>query len=277
MPNANLSRGSGVARDVFAAIEANRTRGALPAARRVAESALREAPYDPDLHDALARVLVDADELQLAADAWETARLIAPGHLGALKGLGFLAFRRGDRVRAEHFLVEALSRSPGDSGVRSALQRLREPRSHAGSASPATLQPHDQPKSVVPDPPATALGTPLAATAHGSASTFVLLCDVDGLVLSGCLGGADGGPLRAQAATEIAALAANIERACHHLGLGRWETCLLDGDAQSFAVGCVGERTLVLSEAEGEGAVGRVLGCVHRDIHRASQIPEGSA
>lgn len=271
MPNAEAVREAGAARDAVSTIDAHRRRGALPVARQAAESALREAPYDPDLHDALARVLVDAGELQLAADSWETARLIAPGHLGALKGLGFLAFRRGDLPTAERFLVEAASRSPGDAGVRSALQRLRR------TPGDTTRERRDDSTPGVGEPSTAGRETPPVESGAESSTTFELLCDVDGLVLSGSLGGADAGPRRAQAASEIAVLAASVQRACHHLGLGQWETCLLDGDERAVAVGRVGERTLVLSEGTGEGAVGRVLSRVHRDIDRALHSVEDDA
>ncbi len=87
----------------------------------MAEAALARAPYDPHAHDAYARVLVACDLLDLAADAWETARTLHPGHVGAIKGLGFLAFRRGDLLAAERLLSDALSVPP---------TRARRPRWH---------------------------------------------------------------------------------------------------------------------------------------------------
>ena len=90
-------------------------------------------------------------------------------------------------------------------------------------------------------------------------SAFVLICDTEGLVLAGTLGGANGEGQRSQAACDLGVLANNLSRACAHLGLGAWESCLLESDHDAHAIALVGERVLVLSESAGEGAAGRLL------------------
>ncbi len=258
MPNVDSTRTQA---RVIALVDAQRRTGALADAQYAAEVALSEHPYHADLHDALARVMVDAGELQLASDAWETARALAPGHVGALKGLGFLAFRRGDVRAAQRLLTQALSRSPEDSGLRGALERLQET---TRAQAPGVMPPHQRGADDAAQPVA---GT-LVQRPH-ERELFLLLCDSDGLVLGGSLGGADGALHRAQVACEIGALSTAIDRACQHLGLGGWVSCLLEGDDDAYAVGRAGSDALVLAEALGEGAAGRVLVRLHDDARRA--------
>jgi tetratricopeptide (TPR) repeat protein len=269
MPNAIATRGEAVGRtSIIARVEARRRSGALAEARQAAEGALSKNPYDADLHDALARVLSDAGELQLACDAWETARRIMPGHVGALKGLGFLAYRRGDRHVAQRLLDEACRRSPSDIGLRGALQRMAGIPPVAAPAAPP-MRPHESASPGLGNAPERTVEHALLRRADANDS-FVLLCDLDGLVMAGTLGGADGVDLRAQVACDVSALVTAIDRACQHLGLGEWTTCLLEGEDEARGIGRVGTAALVLSEARGEGAAGRVLARVHEDAGRAA-------
>ena len=81
-----------------------RRSGHLGEARRVVLRGLERHPYLADAHDALARVLVDSGEEVPARDEWEMALRLEPSHPGALKGLGFLAWRRRDLPTAERWL-----------------------------------------------------------------------------------------------------------------------------------------------------------------------------
>ena len=263
MPNAKGTLGSAVG-SIVARVDARRRTGALDEARRAAEGALSQQPYDADLHDVLARVLADAGELQLARDAWETARTLKPGHVGALKGLGFLAYRRGDLRAAERLLDEACQRSPADSGVRHALQRLQGVAFIESAAALPSPSVESAPTLVAVAPEATREG----ATPGDRPGTPLVCCDLDGLVIAGRLGGVGGAGLRAHVACEISALATAIERACQHLELGEWTTCLLDGQEQAYGIGRAGPAVLVLAEAHGEGAAGRALGMVHEEADR---------
>lgn len=231
-------------------IEALRRSGDLLEARRVAHDALTRFPYSADLHDAYARVLVDGNELELAGDAWETARTLTPGHVGALKGLGFLAFRRGDLLAAERLLADAHERSPSDSGVRGALERVRATQ---GTATPAAAT------DVAVRAPSPRLSEAREDLPEPADESHVLVADRDGFVLTGGLGGPGAADLRASTACEMGALARALEQAGAHLELGPWSSCLIETEAQAIAVAVPLPQVLLLTAAEGEGAAGRAL------------------
>src|SRR5207302_2053570 len=84
-----------------------RQRGQLDAAHRVALNGLERHPHLADAHDLYARLLADKRDYERAFDEWDMARRIAPGHMGALKGLAFLYFKVGDVAQAVAHLEEA--------------------------------------------------------------------------------------------------------------------------------------------------------------------------
>ncbi|MBV6521504.1 MAG: hypothetical protein MNPFHGCM_01643 [Gemmatimonadaceae bacterium] len=268
-------------------IEAHRRRGALWEARRLAEAALRDDPDIAELYDAYARVLADANELRLAGDAWEKALAIEPGRIGALKGLGFLAFRDGNLRGAERRLAAAAATARDDPGILAALARVRRAISDE-SLTHAYAQPRDQDAIVQfasalevpadrvvqrhPDSPARVVAaledgdTELGA--DGAEATLV--CDCEGLLLAGRLGGADDGDAQTKTACEVGALATSIARASQHLSLGEWQLCLLDGEDSACAIGRIGPSMLVLTEVRGEAAAGRVLAKLPSAVGRAT-------
>ncbi|MGH7709944.1 MAG: tetratricopeptide repeat protein, partial [Gemmatimonadaceae bacterium] len=86
-------------------------RGGQPdVALRVILRGLERHAYNADAHDVAARVYIDLGESERAKDEWEMALHLAAGHVGALRGLGFLAFQRGDVNAAERYLRDALER-----------------------------------------------------------------------------------------------------------------------------------------------------------------------
>src|SRR5690349_14777944 len=80
--------------------ETLRERGQLDAARKVVRAGLERYPDSSEAHDLHARILVEADEMDHAATEWEAVLKVDPRHLGAHKGLGFIAFRKGDLENA---------------------------------------------------------------------------------------------------------------------------------------------------------------------------------
>src|SRR5919106_3479280 len=75
--------------------EALRRGGQLDLALKVALRGLERHPHDADAHDLLARIAVDRGELERALDEWDMALRLAPEHVGARKGLGFICFQQG--------------------------------------------------------------------------------------------------------------------------------------------------------------------------------------
>jgi predicted regulator of Ras-like GTPase activity (Roadblock/LC7/MglB family) len=105
--------------------EALRVRGQIDLAVRVATKGLERHPYDADAHDLMARIHVDRGEQEKAVDEWSAALRCAAGHVGALKGMGFVAFRRGELADAERYLAQAAAGDGDDEGIAAGLAHVR--------------------------------------------------------------------------------------------------------------------------------------------------------
>src|SRR5580704_15668227 len=143
--------------------EALRTRGQIDVALRVALRGLERHPYDADAHDLLARIYVDRGETERALDEWDAAIRCAPGHAGALKGMGFVCFNQGRLADAERYLTEAAAASPEDEGLGMALERVRDEIASANNTS--APEPESEPE---PEPDAAPAPSPVAnGNGHG--------------------------------------------------------------------------------------------------------------
>lgn len=234
--------------------DALRRSGQRDVALRVALRGLERHSYNADAHDVTARIYVDMSERERAKDEWEMALKIAPGHVGALRGLGFLAFQRGEVATAERYLRDAVERAPQDTGLRTALDRLRATRSSESSSNGATNG------AVAPPPPARmtyAVSEPLGE----------LLIDGSGLILAGELRDKAGEDVSASVGAELTGVRAEAEQALSRLGLGEWRA--LSVDAATASVGLApapnGAVTLVAAEP------GTAPGLFRRHLQRARQ------
>ena len=88
--------------------EALRQRAQLDAALTVSLGGLSRYPHLPDAHDLYARILTDRYDYASAFDEWDTVLRLAPNHLGAHKGLGFLCFRAGDHPTLTSYHRQAI-------------------------------------------------------------------------------------------------------------------------------------------------------------------------
>ena len=125
-------------------------KGQLDLALKVALRGLERHPHDADAHDLLARIAVDRGELERAFDEWDMVLPLAPAHLGARKGMGFVCFQQGRYAEAQTYLSEASAarwrgRDGGDGardghecGCERALQALEVARGRC-SAHPSRL------------------------------------------------------------------------------------------------------------------------------------------
>src|SRR5262249_15965600 len=113
--------------------EALRSRGQGEAARKVVRAGLERYPDSTEARDLLARLLVDAGDVPGAEKEWTLLLSVGSRHLGARKGLGFLAYRKGDLDHALDHLELALSVDPTDQSV---IQAIRTVRSTAAGMAP---------------------------------------------------------------------------------------------------------------------------------------------
>ena len=127
--------------------------------------------------------------------AWHAALECDPEHVGARKGLAFVAFRARDFTTAERHLELAAMQAPHDATVLAALDRVR------------SVQP----------------GAPSRRTRRGSPirPAGVLLYDMQGMRLAGGVGDDGDEALADAVAAEGAGLTREAARAARLLGLGR--------------------------------------------------------
>ena len=243
-------------------------------ARRYALDGLERHPHLPGAHDALARVMADLGDDTQARDEWDFALRLDPSHQASLRGLGFLAYKRRDLAAAEQYLARALHATPGDDGLASALRRVRsELRGSETSADPAS--PRKESSTSTPtrhSDSALRLGTPtprqrvsavddsrqLFAALLGDGDRTALLLDRDGLVLAGTYVDGTGREVADEIGAHLSGLADEASRALKHLGLGRWESLLVESQHATVGLAPGLEGAVVLVAAARDTQVGLV-------------------
>jgi tetratricopeptide (TPR) repeat protein len=229
--------------------DALRRSGQADVALRVIVRGLERHAYNPDAHDVAARVYVDLGDREKARDEWEMALHLAGGHVGALRGLGFLAYQRGDLAAAERYLRDALERAPHDAGLRTALERLR-------AARPAEANGNGNHEAAGPRT-TYAVAEPLGE----------LLIDDAGLVLAGALRDASGADVSASVGAELSGVRSEAARALDRLGLGGWKGLTIDASTASIGLAPAPNDALTLVAA----APGTAAGLFRRHLQRARQ------
>jgi tetratricopeptide (TPR) repeat protein len=191
-----------------------RHKGQLDTAHRVALTGLQRHPHLADAHDLYARILADKHDYERAFDEWDMTLRIAPGHVGALKGLAFLYFKVGDIGQAAAHLEEARRQAPDDAGIAQALALAR-------GAAAAELAP----------PPAAAAPLEEARVFAGleGADEGLLLLDASGRLLGGALKDRDGRDVADAVAAYLAGVSQEAARTAKLLGLGRWTGLAAEG------------------------------------------------
>jgi tetratricopeptide (TPR) repeat protein len=192
--------------------EALRVQGQLDAAARVAREGLERHAELAEAHDLFARVLADAGNPEGARDAWERALAIEPRHVGALKGMGYLAYRDGDVDTALDLLEMALSVDPTDQAVIIALRTVR-----------TAVERHEAEVRV-------RTGADIFQGLEGTEHELLLL-DARGLVLGGALRDEKGLSVSEEVAAYVAGAAQEAERAARMLELGSWQSAVVEGEA----------------------------------------------
>lgn len=199
-----------------------RHKGQLDTAHRVALTGLQRHPHMADAHDLYARILADKHDFERAFDEWDMTLRIAPGHVGALKGLAFLYFKVGDIAQAAAHLEEARRQAPDDAGIAQALALAQGGApTHAAAAAAAELAP----------PPAAAAPLEEARVFAGleGADEGLLLLDASGRVLGGALKDHDGRDVADAVAAYLAGVSQEAGRTAKLLGLGRWTGLAAEG------------------------------------------------
>lgn len=191
--------------------EALRRKGQLDAALTVATQGTTRYPEMAAAWDLVARIRSDRGEGDLAFDAWTTVLRLAPEHLGAYKGLGFLCYRAGELGRSLRYMQRAVELAPGDPALAAALARVRQ--AAGARAVPGYEEPAADPLRV-----------------YGAEGGGAVLVDRQGRVLAGAVHDAGGAPAGDAAAAALAGITREAERAARLLGLGAWRRITVEGE-----------------------------------------------
>lgn len=254
--------------------EALRRKGQLDLALKVALRGLERHPHDADAHDLLARVAVDRGELERAFDEWDVVRRLAPDHLGARKGMGYVLFKQGRFAEAETYLSEAAALDAEDETVATALAMVRvrlrggpgdqgDRGDQKGTAPTVALDP------VAPVDPHDPLGLFHDLTADGEQTA--LLLDSTGLVMAGTYTTYDGRDVAQEVGAELSGVSDEARRAMRHLGLGDWSSLTVETDAAVVAMAPMRDDALLLIAASKAMPLGLVHRVLDRCVARASQ------
>jgi predicted regulator of Ras-like GTPase activity (Roadblock/LC7/MglB family) len=248
--------------------EALRKGGELDLALKVALRGLERHPHDADSHDLLARIAVDRGELERAFDEWDMVRRIAPAHLGARKGMGYVLFKQGRFAEAQTYLSEASELDGDDETVATALAMVRvrlrgdqgDQRDRAGRRD--TAEHRARPDPVDPAEPLDPLSLFSDLTADGEHTA--LLLDATGLVMAGTYLTQDGRDVAQEIGAELSGISDEARRAMRHLALGDWSSLTVETDAAVVAMAPMRDDAVLLVAA----SKAMPLGLVHRVLER---------
>jgi tetratricopeptide (TPR) repeat protein len=257
--------------------EALRRRGQLNEALRVALQGLSRHPQHVDGHDVAARVYADQGELARAREQWELVLEVAPEHVGALKGIGYVLYRQGDARGAASALEHALAVDPDDLGARRALDTVMGavPRVAASAAAAATA---DGTPAQVDPAPAPAVAAPARPPVFGGlegANADILLLDERGLVVAGGLRGLDGSDASELAAAALAGVSGEARRTAEYLALSMWETIVAETESSNLVLSPVGEGALLMVRRDRSVPIGLALRFAERARTAAARWLEG--
>jgi predicted regulator of Ras-like GTPase activity (Roadblock/LC7/MglB family) len=238
--------------------EALRQQGQHDMALKVTLRGLERHPHLADAHDLLARISVDRGEMERAFDEWDMVLRLSPGHVGALKGMGFICFQRRLWADAERYLTAAAAAGGADTQVTTALEKLRA--SRAGEA-PAEKPEPVTPEPVVPEPTLKDSRYLFAEMLSDEGQTALLL-DPAGLVLAGAYVNGDGRDVGEEVGAELSGVTEAARRATRHLQMGDWTSIVFETEVAVVAMAPSthdGLLVLATSRATPLGLVRRLL------------------
>ena len=249
-----------------------RRTGQLELALRVALRGLERHPHDADAHDLLARIHVDRNELASAFDEWDAVLRLAPGHVGARKGVGYVLFKQGRLAEAERYLSQASAQNGGDPSITTALHMVRRMLHFTDGAegTQASTEGNDAAPLAEAGRRVEEEARRLFAEILGEGEQTALLLDASGLVTAGLYITEDGRDVGQEVGASLAGIRDDAARAAEHLGLGAWSSVTFETDVATVAMAPVLDDSLVLVAAARTVPLGLVRRVLHQCGRRAS-------
>lgn len=253
--------------------EALRKQGQLEVALKIAMRGLERHQRNPDAHDLVARIAVDRKDFARAFVEWDTVLRIAPNHLGAMKGLGFVCFQQGRFEDAEKYLAKAAA-SGGDNTVANALETVRNSSGGRGS-NPVTVSGVEaamRADSVAPTDAAMLFADILMDDQQTS-----LLLDTSGYVLAGVYTDADGNNVSQDVGAQLSGISDEVRRSTRHLDIGEWKSITFETHATVVAMAPGVNDSLVVVAASKSTPLGLLRRLLDRCAARAAEWLNGGA
>ena len=235
--------------------EALRRQGQPDVALKIALRGLERHPKQPDAHDLLARIAVDRRDMSRATEEWETVLSIAPDHIGAMKGLGYICFQQGRFDDAERYLSQAAASGAGDS-VTAALETVRR---SSGELLASAI-----------DPSAPVEPRWLFANLLVDAEQTALLLDANGYVLGGMYLDPDGNDLAQEIGAQLSGISDEVVRAMRHLEIGDWRSIVFETEAAVVAMAPAAHQSLIVVAASRATQLGLLRRLLDRCLARAA-------
>jgi len=214
--------------------EALRRQGQTDVALKIAMRGMERHPSNADAHDLMARIAVDRREFDRAIVEWEAVLRVAPEHLGAMKGLGYVAFQQRRLQEAERYLSSAAAQGAGED-VSAALDTVRRSSVEVVSATVDSSMPTD----------AQWLFADLLVEDQQTA----LLLDTNGYVLGGIYLDPDGHDLAHEIGAQLSGISDEVVRAMRHLDIGDWRSIMFETEAAVVAMAPAPQGSLLVVAA----------------------------
>ena len=247
--------------------EALRRHGELEVALKIALRGLERHSRNADAHDLVARIAVDRRDFPRAFTEWEAVLRIVPGHVGAMKGLGYVSFQQGRFLDAERYLSGAAASGAG-SDVANALVTVR--RSSGGIAA-ATIAAADAVAHRSPSPGSTANDPQyLFAELLVDDGQTALLLDANGLVMAGVYLDHEANDISQDVGAQLSGISEEVRRSTRHLDIGEWRSITFETHAAVVAMAPAADNSLVVVAASRATALGLLRRLLERCVDRAT-------
>jgi tetratricopeptide (TPR) repeat protein len=249
--------------------EALRKGGQLELALRVAMRGLERHAHNADAHDLLARICVDRNELEQAFDEWDMVLRLAPNHVGARKGMGYVLYKQGKLEEAEDHLSAAASGDRSDASISTALRMVRRLLRYArlagnGASEPGPAELEAAQRRVEEE------AHFLFADILGDGEQTALLLNSDGLVTAGAYVSATGEDVAQEVGAQLSGVRDDAQRTVRHLDLGEWKIVLYETDVAIVAIAPALDDSMVLVAASHAMPLGFVRRVLDRCVRRAT-------
>jgi predicted regulator of Ras-like GTPase activity (Roadblock/LC7/MglB family) len=201
----------------------------------------------------MARIAVDRREFDRAIIEWETVLRVSPDHLGAMKGLGYVAFQQRRLEEAERYLSSAAAQGAGED-VSAALDTVRR-----SSVEVNTVE----------SPMPTEAQWLFADLLHEDQQTALLL-DASGYVLGGIYLDPNGNDLAHEIGAQLSGISDEVVRAMRHLDIGDWRSIVFETEAAVVAMAPAPQESLLVVAASRATPLGLMRRLLERCAVRAA-------